>query len=172
MKKLICWLSICLILCCIIGANPVSSYAADAATDELSDLFRKFYASGMEEGAEGRTYLMGEYFFEDPAEFVRRLSLETEDIQEKVIHNFPRSMYNEMHPRGYSEFPTEVFAISLTDEDTMETRNIVKALEKEIEKYWGLSNPQTGDPIGIAVLLMAFSGLGGAFLWKKRKISA
>ena len=169
MRKYVFMLCACVVLCFVIGMHPVSSQASETAADELSNLFYQ-YVYGGEVGHEGRVYKLGKQFFKDPAAFVRQLSLETEDIQKAVIHNFPRQMYNGMHPRGYSEFPSEIFSINLTDEDTVETRNIVNALENEIANYWGISNPHTRDSIGFAALLMAVSGLGIAVLLKRRKL--
>lgn len=171
MRKYVFMLCACVILCFIIGMYPVSTQASETAADELSDLIYQ-YVYGSEAGSEGLTYELADHFFADPATFIRRLALESEDIQKTVVNKLPRSMYYAMHPRGFHEFTNVVYSIQLTDEDSEETRNVVKDLEDEITKYWGISNPQTGDPVGLAVLLMAVSGLGVAFLRKKRKTVA
>lgn len=172
MRKYVLMLFACALLFCLVGMYPVSSEASESASAEISDVIYRYInrADGAE--AEARTYDLGECFFADPVAFVRQLSLEAEDVQNTVVNDLPRSMRAEMHPKGFREFPDTVYSIQLTEEDTEETRDIVKALENGITKYWGISNPHTGDPIGIAALLMTMSGLGGAILWKKRRIVA
>ena len=169
MRKILYLLCSCVILCFLVSMLPVPSQASENATAEYSDVFYRYVYGGDGAAAEGYAYDLGECFFSDPVAFVRQLSLEPEDIRIYVVNYFPRSMHAQMHPKGFREFPNTVYSIKLTDDDTTETRNIVMALEDGITKYWGTSNPNTGDPIGIALLLMAVSGLGGGLLWKKRK---
>lgn len=169
MRKYVLNLCTCMILCFLICLYPVFTQASEITADELSAAFYQYVYDSDGAAAEGHTYDLGEYFFVDPVAFVRQLALEPEDIRMCVVNNFPRSMYHGMHPKGFHEFPNTVYSIKLADDDTAETRNIVTALEAGITKYWGISNPHTGDPIGIAALLMAASGLGTALLWKRRK---
>ena len=169
MRKFALIFCACVILCLLVGMYPVSTQASEAVDAELSDMFYQFTYGG-EEYSEGRMYELCKRFFADPTIFVRQLALESEEIQKDVLERLPLGVYHNVYPHGgQTEFPKAVYSIRLTAEDSEETRNMLSALKAEVVKHWGDSIPKTGDPIDVAVLLMAASGLGLAALLKLRK---
>lgn len=158
---------------CMTGIQPVkasnnSEEAANLGNLDLSALFQRFAAGADGALSEGITYYMGEHFFNDPVTFIRTLAQESSEAQEKVIADFPHSMYYDMYPGGYTRFPETVASITLTQTDSDAARHILQCFQDAVSKYWG-SNPKTGDPVGVAAALLAASGAGLAILPKTRK---
>jgi hypothetical protein len=65
-------------------------------------------------------------------------------------------------------------SLALPEDAGPEAMNILVQMVSRAEEIWGLdiTNPHTGDLIGIAALLMAASSLGSAVLLKRRKTIA
>ena len=105
-------------------------------------------------------------FMEDPVQFIQALALEGEETQSRTIFSitFEADFFK-------GEFEQFMSGLVLPDTATDGDRNVLIKIISHAETNWNMdiTNPQTGDPIGLAVLLMAISGFGIAFLWKKEK---
>ena len=105
-------------------------------------------------------------FMEDPVPFIQALALEDEAAQNKTISRitFEAVIYKE-------EFEQMMRGLVLPDAATDSERNILTNIISHAEEdgFINITNPKTGDPIGVAVLLMAVSGLGLAALLILRK---
>jgi hypothetical protein len=103
---------------------------------------------------------------DDPAAFMRALALEEPELQTIIAKSLSSSVYQEIAP-GFSEFPKAIYSTKLAEDDTAETRQVLVLFENAVMEYWGI--PKTGDPVGVAVALLALSGLAGAVMITKRK---
>ena len=103
----------------------------------------------------------------DPANFMRALAKEKPEAQEFIANSLSSSVYHGIAP-GFSKFPNTIYSTKLTADDSEETRNVLILFKNAVEKHWG--SPQTGDHVGVAVALLAFSALtGGTLLTQKKK---
>ena len=119
--------------------------------------------------AEGVASELGRRFRADPQAIIVALAEQEESIQEKAIRLIS---YNCAYKP--EEFVELMNGLTLPEDAGSEAMQILVQLVQHSEETWNLdiTNPHTGDPIGLAALLMAFSGLGTALLWKKRRIVA
>lgn len=119
--------------------------------------------------AEGVASELGDRFRSDPLGMIMALTAENAEVRISVINNIA---YNAQY---YSEeFRQLLSGLTLPEDAGSDAMNILVRLVNSAEEMWNMdiTNPHTGDPMGIAALLMAFSGLGTALLWKKRRIVA
>ena len=114
--------------------------------------------------AEGMSGVLGERFKKDPVGLIKALSLEEDTVQTLVI----QSIVFDAYP---AEFEQLLNSLTLPEDAGPAAMNILVQMVQCAEETWGLdiTNPHTGDPMGIAALLMVSSGLGGAVLLKRRK---
>lgn len=118
--------------------------------------------------AEGLANVLGSHFKKDPVGLIMALSAEKEEIQTRVISLI---VYNgDYH---HAEFEQFMNGLTLPEDAGAGAVNILVQMVQRAEENWGMdiTNPHTGDPVGFAALLMLASGLGGALLWKKRRIA-
>lgn len=111
--------------------------------------------------------IWGERFMKDPTGLIMALSLEEETVQTHVI----QSIIFDAYP---AEFVPLMNGLTLPEDAGPVAMNILVQMVNYAEEARGLdiTNPHTGDLIGIAALLMAASGLGSALLLKRRKTIA
>lgn len=132
---------------------------------ELKTLFQMspYCDAGRSEGLAGE---LGRRFRIDPQGMIMALTAEEETIRNSVIGDI---VYNSQYDSA--GFVQLLNGLTLPEDAGPEAMNILVQMVSRAEETWGLdiTNPHTGDPIGIALLLMAASGLGGGLLWKKRK---
>ena len=102
----------------------------------------------------------------DPAAFMRALAKESPEDQETIVKALVGNTSTEFNPR-HAELPWAIYSTKLSENDPAEVRQVLTLFENAVETYWGI--PKTGDPVVIAVVLMAVSGLGGCLLVKKIK---
>lgn len=116
--------------------------------------------------SEGMGGILCERFRSDPVGLIMALSLEEETVQSHVISS--TVYFGAYDP---AEFEQLLSGLTLPENAGTDAMNILVQMVRRAEENWNMNitNPQTGDPIGLAVLLMAISGFGGAFLWKKEK---
>lgn len=116
--------------------------------------------------SEDMSGLLYERFKKDPVVVIAALSLEEETVQTHILISI-------VYAGAYypTEFTQLMNGLTLPEDAGPEAMNILVQMVGRAEEKWGLdiTNPHTGDPIGLAALLMAASGLGGGLLWKKRK---
>lgn len=132
---------------------------------ELKTLFQMspYCDAGRSEGIASE---LGRRFRADPQGLIIALAAEDETIRNSVIGNI---VYNSQYDRA--GFVQLMNGLKLPEDAGQVAMNILVQMVSRAEETWGLdiTNPYTGDLIGIAALLMAASGLGGTILWKKRK---
>lgn len=132
---------------------------------ELKTLFQMspYCDAGRSEGIASE---LGRRFRADPQGLIMALAAEDETIRNSVIGNI---VYNSQYDRA--GFVQLMNGLKLPEDAGQVAMNILVQMVSRAEETWGMdiTNPHTGDPIGIAVLLMAASGLGGSILCKKRK---
>lgn len=119
--------------------------------------------------AEGLAAELGRRFRADPQGMILALAAESKDIWENAVFMI---VYNcTYQPK---EFTQLLNGLTMPEDAGPVAMNILVQMVNHAEETWGLdiTNPHTGDPIGIAALLMAASGLGAALLWRKRKLIA
>ena len=134
-----------------------------------ADLHTVFYVTTTKgDGAISEMWnsLVYSLFMENPVQFIQALALEDEETQSRTISRITREA-----DFFKGEFEQFMSGLVLPDTATEGDRNVLIKIISHAETNWNMdiTNPQTGDPIGLAVLLMAVSGFGGAFLWKKEK---
>ena len=116
--------------------------------------------------SEDMSGLLYERFKKDPVVVIAALSLEEETVQTHILISI-------VYAGAYypTEFTQLMNGLKLPEDAGPEAMNILVQMVSRAEETWGLdiTNPHTGDPIGIAALLMVFSGFGGGLLWKRRK---
>ena len=97
------------------------------------------------------------------------LAAEDETIRNSVIGDI---VYNSQYDSA--GFVQLMNGLTLPEDAGPEAMNILVQMVKRAEEIWGLNitNPNIGDPIGIAALLMAASGFASALLLKRRKTIA
>ena len=116
-------------------------------------------------GEMGRSVLYS-VVIEEPVQFNQALALEDEVTQSITISSIT------FEAAGFKgEFEQFMSGLVLPDTATDGDRNVLIKIISQAETNWNMNitNPQTGDPVGRAALLMAISGFGVAFLWKKEK---
>ena len=132
---------------------------------ELKTLFQMspYCDAGRSEGLAGE---LGRRFRIDPQGMIMALTAEEETIRNSVIGDI---VYNSQYDSA--GFVQLLNGLTLPEDAGPEAMNILVQMVSRAEETWGLdiTNPHTGDSIGIAALLMAASGFGGGLLWKKRK---
>ena len=118
--------------------------------------------------SEGMDGILSDRFMEDPIGLITALSLEEEKIQTHIIQSV---VFGISDRAGFVQLMN---GLTLPEDAGPVAMSILVRLVNHAEESWRLdiTNPHTGDPMGIAALLMAFSGLGTALLWKKRRIVA
>ena len=118
--------------------------------------------------SEGMSGILSDRFMEDPIGFITALSLEEEKVRTHIVGSVV------FGARVPAELGLLLNDITLPEDAGPVAMDILVRLVNHAEESWRLdiTNPHTGDPLGIAALLMATSGLGGSILWKKRKIVA
>lgn len=135
---------------------------------ELKALFQMLPRcdGALSEGVAGE---LGRRFRADPQGLIMVLAAEDETIRNSVIGNI---VYNSQYDRA--GFVQLMNSLALPEDAGQVAMNILMQMVSRAEETWGLdiTNPHTGDPIGIALLLMAASGLGSALLLKRRKTIA
>lgn len=135
---------------------------------ELKALFQMLPRcdGALSEGVAGE---LGRRFYSDPQGMIMALTREDEELQMLAVHLIV--YYCTYHPDEFTQFMN---GLTLPEDAGPEAMNILVQMVNYAEETRGLdiTNPHTGDPIGIAALLMAASGLGGSILWKKRKTVA
>ena len=108
-------------------------------------------------------------FMLDPVPFIQALALEDEVTQDITVSRiiYEADLFKEVFGQVVSE-------LVLPDTATAGERNVLAKIITRANEKWNMNitNPHTGDSVGIAALLMAASGFGAALLWKKRKIVA
>ena len=113
---------------------------------------------------------MGDVLFKrfriEPVNLIMALSAEEEAVQEHVIGSIVHFGIFER-----AEFAQFLSDLTLPEDAGSDAVNILVQIIQCAEENWNMdiTNPKTGDPVSLAVLLMAISGFGGAFLWKKEK---
>ena len=119
--------------------------------------------------SEDMSGLLYERFKKDPVGVIAALSLEEETVQTHILRSIVYA--GAYYPTEFTQLMND---LTLPEDAGPEAMNILVQMVKRAEETWGLdiTNPHTGDPIGLAALLMAFSGLGTALLWKKRRMMA
>ena len=119
--------------------------------------------------SEGIASELGRRFRADPQGLIMALAAEDETIRNSVIGNI---VYNSQYDTA--GFVQLMNSLALPEDAGPVAMDTLVQMVSRAEETWGMdiTNPHTGDPIGIAALLMAASGLGGSILWKKRKIVA
>lgn len=117
--------------------------------------------------AEGLANALGDHFEKDPISLIMALSNEKEEIQTRVIHLI---VYNGDYHRA--EFEQLMNGLTLPENASADAMNILVQMVRCAEETWNMdiTNPHTGDPISLTVLLLAISGLGTAVLLKRRKL--
>lgn len=135
---------------------------------ELKTLFQMspYCDAGRSEGIASE---LGRRFRIDPQGMILALSAEDAATQTSVIdHIVDNAQYDA------KEFEQFMNGLKLPEDAGQVAMNILMQMVSRAEETWGLdiTNPHTGDPIGIAALLMAASGLGSALLLKRRKTIA
>ena len=135
---------------------------------ELKTLFQMspYCDAGRSEGIASE---LGRRFRIDPQGMILALSAEDAATQTSVIHHI---VYNSQYDTA--GFVQLMNSLSLPEDAGQVAMNILMQIVSRAEETWGLdiTNPHTGDLIGIAALLMAASGLGSALLLKRRKTIA
>lgn len=173
MKRVLSWLSVLAIAVYIFSCAAMDVRADELPYEELTELFQ-LYASGEFDGAEsaGIVYDIGVYFFHDPTDFIRTLAQESQQVQNYVMEDFPRSMFYDALPGSTEAFPDAVFSVELTGSDSAAARRILRSFVASVEEYWGIADPnppKTGDPVAVVVAVMAACGLGTVALIRRRK---
>lgn len=135
---------------------------------ELKTLFQMspYCDAGRSEGIASE---LGRRFRADPQGLIIALAAEDAATQTSVIdHIVDNAQYDA------KEFEQLLNGLTLPEDAGQVAMNILVQMVSRAEETWGLdiTNPHTGDPIGIAALLMASSGLGSALLLKRRKTIA
>lgn len=173
MKRVLSWLSVLAIVVCIFSCAAMDVRADELPYEELTELFQLYASDDRNEmGIEGIIYDIGVYFFHDPTDFIRTLAQESQQVQNYVMENFPRSMFNEFYPGSTEAFPDAVFSVELTGSDSAAARRILRSFVASVEEYWGIADPnppKTGDPVAVVVAVMAACGLGTVALIRRRK---
>lgn len=173
MKRVLSWLSVLAIVVCIFSCAAMDVRADELPYEELTELFQLYASDDRNEmGIEGITYDIGVYFFHDPTDFIRTLAQESQQVQNYVMEDFPRSMFYEIYPGSTEAFPDAVFSIELTGSDSAAARRILRSFVASVEEYWGIADPnppKTGDPVAVVVAVMAACGLGTVALIRRRK---
>lgn len=135
---------------------------------ELKTLFQMspYCDAGRSEGIASE---LGRRFRIDPQGMILALSAEDETIRNSVIGNI---VYNSQYDSA--GFVQLMNSLTLPEDAGPVAMNILVQMVNYAEEARGLdiTNPHTGDPIGIAALLIAASGLGSALLLKRRKTIA
>lgn len=135
---------------------------------ELKTLFQMspYCDAGRSEGIASE---LGRRFRADPQGLIMALAAEDETIRNSVIGNI---VYNSQYDRA--GFVQLLNSLTLSEDAGPEAMSILVQMVGRAEETWGLdiTNPHTGDLIGIAALLMAASGLGSALLLKRRRTIA
>ena len=114
---------------------------------------------------------MGDVLFKrfriEPVNLIMALSAEEEAVQEHVIGSIVH-----FGIFGRAEFAQFLSDLTLPENASADAKNILAQMIQYAEEAWNIdiTNPQTGDPIGLAALLMAVSGLGTAVLLKRQKL--
>ena len=111
--------------------------------------------------------LLYSLFMEDPVRFIQSLALEDETTQSRTISKI---IYVAVVYKG--EFEKLMRGLVLPDTATDSDRNVLMKIISHAEEKgnMNITNPKTGDSIGIAPLLLVASGLGIAVLLKRRKL--
>ena len=134
-----------------------------------ADLKLVFYVSTKIDGAYAETMGIVLYgrFTSDPVGLIAALSLEEETVQTRVIRSI-------IYAGAYvpAQFEQLLSSLTLPENASAGAKSILVQMIRCAEEDWGMeiTNPQTGDPISLAVLLMAVSGLSGAVLLKRRTL--
>ncbi len=117
--------------------------------------------------AEGLANVLGDHFEKNPVSLIMALSDEKEELQTRVIHLI---VYNGDYHQA--EFLQLLSGVTLPENAGADAMNILVQMIQLAEENWGMDipNPQTGDPVGLAALLMVASGLGTAVLLKRQKL--
>ena len=147
--------------------NTVSPGSLSAWIESQENLNKLFSLYGkLPEFAYSWSITLANRLLNDPAAFMRALALESPELQATIANRLSSAIYYEIAP-GFSEFPKAIYSTNLTKEDTAQTRQVLVLFENAVMEYWGI--PKTGDPVGLAMVLLAVSGLAGAVMIKKRK---
>jgi hypothetical protein len=135
---------------------------------ELKTLFQMspYCDAGRSEGIASE---LGRRFRIDPQGVIMALTAEDAEVQRSVIYHI---IYNSQYDRA--GFVQLMNSLALPEDAGPVAMNILVQMVNRAEETWGMdiTNPHTGDLIGIAALLMAASGLGSALLLKRRKTIA
>ena len=135
---------------------------------ELKTLFQMspYCDAGRSEGIASE---LGRRFRIDPQGVIMALAGEDAEVQTSVIHHIA---YNSQYDSA--GFVQLMNGLTLPEDAGPVAMNILVQMVNRAEETWGMdiTNPHTGDPIGIAALLIAASGLGSALLLKRRKTIA
>lgn len=119
--------------------------------------------------SEDMSSLLYERFKKDPVVVISALSLEEETVQTHILISI-------VYAGAYypTEFTQLLNGLTLPEDAGPEAMNILVQMVSRSKETWGLdiTNPHTGDPVGIAALLMTASGLGAALIWRRRKLTA
>lgn len=147
--------------------NTVSPGSLSAWIESQENLNKLFSLYGKLPEYDYSWYItLANRLLDDPAAFMRALALESPELQATIANRLSSAIYYEIAP-GFSEFPKAIYSTNLTKEDTAQTRQVLVLFENAVMEYWGI--PKTGDPVGVAVVLLALSGLAGAVMITKRK---
>lgn len=135
---------------------------------ELKTLFQMspYCDAGRSEGIASE---LGRRFRIDPQGLIMALTAEDAEVQRSVIYHI---IYNSQYDSA--GFVQLMNGLKLPEDAGPVAMNILVQMVNRAEKTWGMdiTNPHTGDPIGIAALLIAASGFGSALLLKRRKTIA
>ncbi len=117
--------------------------------------------------SEGMGDILFKRFRIEPVNLIMALSAEEEAVQEHVIGSIVHFGIFER-----AEFEQLLSGVTLPENAGADAMNILVQMVRRAEENWGMdiTNPQTGDPIGLAALLMVASGLGTAVLLKRQKL--
>lgn len=119
--------------------------------------------------SEGMGGVLFERFIRDPVGLIMALSLEEETVQTHVSSSIV--YFGVYDPAEFEQF---LNGLILPENAGAGARNILVQIVCVADGTRGMNitNPQTGDSISVAVLLMAASGLGLAVLLNRRKLLA
>lgn len=137
-----------------------------------ADLHTVFYVTTTKgDGWVGEMWssLVYSLFMEDPIPFIQALALEDEATQNRMFLSI--TFQAAVHKTEFEQFMCD---LTLPDTASDGDRNVLMKIISHAEEKgnMNITNPKTGDPIGIgvAVPLMVTSGFGTAVLLKRRKL--
>lgn len=151
--------------------DPEALAALDAwvcAEEDLNALFAVYGSVPLTRCGWSRE--VTERLFAEPVGFMRALSLEEPEKQRAIVKTVTSFVYFGLNP-GIAEFPQLIGSVTLDASDTDGTKQVLTLFEDAVAEYWSMSNPKTGDPVGIVMTAMAICSLICAFmiLFNKKK---